>query len=321
VPGVESAAIVSELPLAGTHMEHNFVMRGRPELPVGEEPEISAHEASPKYFATMQIPVIAGRVFDDNDQLKSMPVAVITRSMAEQYFHGENPIGAQIAWARAQQKQWMTIVGIVGDVRHDGLDDQAMPAVYTPLSQKQMAWKRFASVVVRTHAADPLLAANAVEGAVLRSDPQLPVTFVEPMTTVMAESLAERRFNLFLICSFAAVALALAMIGIYGVISYLVSQRTQEIGVRMALGAQRSRVVAMIMSEGLSMTAAGVLIGAVVGFALLRVGQGMLYGVTSNDPIALGGAALVLLAVAAVASFFPARRAAQIDPMNALRVD
>jgi putative ABC transport system permease protein len=111
------------------------------------------------------------------------------------------------------------------------------------------------------------------------------------------------------------------MIGIYGVISYLVSQRTQEIGVRMALGAQRSRVVAMIMSEGLSMTAAGVLIGAVAGFILLRAGQGMLYGVTTNDPVALGGAALVLLIVAAVACFFPARRAAKIDPMNALRVD
>jgi putative ABC transport system permease protein len=141
------------------------------------------------------------------------------------------------------------------------------------------------------------------------------------MTTVMAESLAERRFILVLLCSFAAVALVLAMIGIYGVISYLVSQRTQEIGVRMALGAQRSRVVGMIMSEGLSMTAAGVLIGAVAGFALLRVGQGMLYGVTTNDPVAVGGAALVLLVVAAVACFFPARRAARIDPMNALRVD
>ena len=321
VPEVESAGVVSELPLAGSHMEHNFVVRGRPEVPAGQEPEISAHEASPNYFATMQIPVIAGRVFTDNDLLNSMRVAVITRSMADLYFRDENPIDAQIAWARSQQKQWMTIIGVVGDVRHDGLDDQAMPALYTPLSQKQMAWKRFASIVVRTHAADPLLASNAVEAAVLRSDPQLPVTFVEPMTTVMAESLAERRFILVLLCSFAAVALALAMIGIYGVISYLVSQRTQEIGVRMALGAQRSRVVGMIMSEGLSMTAAGVLIGAVAGFALLRVGQGMLYGVTTNDPVAVGGAALVLLVVAAVACFFPARRAARIDPMNALRVD
>jgi predicted permease len=321
VPEVEAAGIVSELPLAGSHMEHNFVIRGTPEVPVGEEPELSAHEASPRYFATMQIPVIAGRVFSENDVLTSPAVAVITRSMAEQYFPGESAIGAQVAWARAPQKHWMTIVGVVGDVHHDGLDGEAMPALYTPLAQKQMPWKRGASIVVRTRAADPLLSANAVEDAVLRTDPQLPVTFVESMTTVMAESLAERRFTLILLCAFASVALVLAMIGIYGVISYLVSQRTQEIGVRMALGAQRSRVLAMIMSEGLSMTAAGVLIGALAGFLLLRVGQGMLYGITTNDPIALGGAAVVLLAVAGIACFFPARRAAKIDPMNALRVD
>jgi putative ABC transport system permease protein len=241
--------------------------------------------------------------------------------MAEQYFPAENPIGAQVAWARSQQKQWMTIVGIVGDIRHDGLDDQAAPALYTPLAQKQMAWKRFASVVVRTRAADPLLAASAVEAVILHADPQLPVTLVEPMTAVMSESLAERRFNLVLLCSFAAVALTLAMIGIYGVISYLVSQRTQEIGVRMALGAQRSRVVTMIMSEGLSMTALGILIGSIAGFALLRAGQAMLFGVTTTDPLAIGGAALILVIVAAIACFLPARRAAQIDPISALRVD
>ena len=141
------------------------------------------------------------------------------------------------------------------------------------------------------------------------------------MTTVMAESLAERRFSLALLCAFAGVALALAMVGIYGVISYLVSQRTQEIGVRMALGAQRSRVMAMIMSEGLSVTLTGVVIGGVLGLALLRVGQSMLFGVRSSDPVSLVGAALVLLGVAAIACFFPARRAARIDPMRALRVD
>ena len=321
LPGVESAGIVSELPLAGTHMEHNFVIRGRPEVPPGQEPEVSAHEASPRYFSTMQIPLIAGRVFAEQDVLNSTPVAIITRSMAEQYFPGEDPIGAQVAWARADKKLWMTIVGVVGDVRHDGLDGEAMPAIYTPLTQKQMPWKRFASIVVRTRAADPLLAAETVKAAVLRSDPQLPVTLVEPMTTVMAESLAERRFSLALLCAFAGVALALAMVGIYGVISYLVSQRTQEIGVRMALGAQRSRVMAMIMSEGLSVTLTGVVIGGVLGLALLRVGQSMLFGVRSSDPVALVGAALVLLGVAAIACFFPARRAAKIDPMRALRVD
>jgi putative ABC transport system permease protein len=321
VADVESAGEISELPLAGTHMEHNFVIKGRPEIPQGEEPELSAHEASPRYFATMQIPLLAGRTFDENDTPEAQPVGVISRSMAEQYFKGENPIGQQVAWARAPKKVWITIVGVVGDVRHDGLDDFALPALYTPLAQKQMAWKRFASIVVRTRADDPMLASSAVQAAILRADPQLPVTFVEPMTTVIAESLAERRFTLVLLSAFAAVALVLAIIGVYGVISYLVEQRTHEIGVRMALGAQRPRVVAMVMSEGLSFAAMGVLLGALSGLWLLRLGRSMLYGVTATDPLALGTAVVTLLAVAAIACFFPAKRASGIDPARALRTE
>jgi predicted permease len=321
VPEIESYAEISELPLAGMHMEHNLVIKGQPEVPVGEEPEISAHEASQHYFQTMQIPVLAGRVFEDSDTMTSPLVAVISKSMADQHFKDESPIGQQVAWARDPHKAWMTIVGVVGDVRHDGLDNVALPAVYTPITQKQMAWKRFASIVVRTRAQDPTLAATAVQAAVSRADAQLPVTFVEPMTTVIAESLAERRFNLVLLSAFAAIALLLAVIGVYGVISYLVEQRTQEIGVRMALGAQRTRVVTMILSEGLAMTVIGVALGALSGVALLRLGRSMLYGVSATDPVALGGAAVVLMAIAAIACFFPAKRAAAIDPIRALRVD
>jgi putative ABC transport system permease protein len=215
----------------------------------------------------------------------------------------------------------MTIVGVVGDVRHDGLDAQAQPALYTPVAQKQMPWKRSASIVVRTRAADPLLAFSSVQQAVLHADSQLPVTLVEPMTQVMAESLETRRFNLVLLCAFAGIALLLAVVGIYGVVSFLVLQRTQEIGIRMALGARPSKVVAMIMSDGLSSTAIGVVIGVIAGAALLRLARGMLYAVSSSDPLALGGAVIVLLLVAAVACFIPARRAAKIDPVSALRVD
>jgi putative ABC transport system permease protein len=144
---------------------------------------------------------------------------------------------------------------------------------------------------------------------------------VEPMTQVMAESLETRRFNLVLLCAFAAIALLLAVVGIYGVVSFLVLQRTQEIGIRVALGARPSKVVAMIMSDGLSSTAIGVVIGVIAGAALLRLARGMLYAVSSSDPLALGGAVIVLLLVAAVACFIPARRAAKIDPVSALRVD
>jgi putative ABC transport system permease protein len=321
VPEIESSGIVSELPLSGTHMEHNVVIKGRPEIAVGEEPEISAHEATPRYFGTMHIPLLAGRTFADIDTLKAPAVAIITRSMADQFFPGEDPIGAQVAWARSPEKLWMTIVGVVGDVRHDGLDAQAQPALYTPVAQKQMPWKRSASIVVRTRAADPLLAFSSVQQAVLHADAQLPVTLVEPMTQVMAESLETRRFNLVLLCAFAAIALLLAVVGIYGVVSFLVLQRTQEIGIRVALGARPSKVVAMIMSDGLSSTAIGVVIGVIAGAALLRLARGMLYAVSSSDPLALGGAVIVLLLVAAVACFIPARRAAKIDPVSALRVD
>ena len=321
VSEIESAGVVSELPLTGTHMEHNVIIKGRPEIPVGEEPEISAHEASAQYFKTMQIPLLSGRAFNDRDDAHAPLVAIITESMARQYFRDEEPIGAQVAWARATQKTWMTIVGVVGDVRHDGLDDKPYPAVYTPITQKQMAWKRSGAIVVRTRASDPMLSAEIVKMAVLRVDPRLPVTLVESMTTVMAESLAERRFNLLLLSAFATMALLLAMIGIYGVISYLVTQRTQEIGIRMALGAQRNKVVRMILAEGVSMTLIGVVIGTVAGFGVLRLSEGMLYGVTSNDPVAIGGAGCVLLIVAALACVFPARRAARIDPISALRVD
>lgn len=321
VSGLESAAETSELPLAGMHMEHNLVIKGKPELPVGQEPEISAHEASPSYFATMQIPVLAGRAFDESDTSTSQPVALITRSMADQYFKGENPIGQQVMWARDPHKVWMTIVGVVGDIRHDGLDNDTLPALYTPITQKRMAWKRFASIVVRTHAQDPTLAADAVQAAVNRADAQLPVTFVEPMTTVIAESLAQRRFTLVLLSAFAAIALMLAVIGVYGVISYLVEQRTREIGVRMALGAQRSTVVAMVMSEGLAMTVIGVVLGALSGLWLLHSARSLLYGVTTTDPLALCLAAIVLVVIAGIACFFPAKRAASIDPVRALRVD
>jgi ABC-type antimicrobial peptide transport system permease subunit len=224
-------------------------------------------------------------------------------------------------WARDPHKVWMTIVGVVGDIRHDGLDNDTLPALYTPITQKRMAWKRFASIVVRTHAQDPTLAADAVQAAVNRADAQLPVTFVEPMTTVIAESLAQRRFTLVLLSAFAAIALMLAVIGVYGVISYLVEQRTREIGVRMALGAQRSTVVAMVMSEGLAMTVIGVVLGALSGLWLLHSARSLLYGVTTTDPLALCLAAIVLVVIAGIACFFPAKRAASIDPVRALRVD
>lgn len=321
VPGIVSAGMVSELPMSGMHMEHNLLIKGRPEPPKGHEPEISAHEASPDYFATMQIPLLSGRTFTELDTSTSEPVAVISGQMARQYWPNESPLGSQIRWARADEVKWITIVGVVGDIRHDGLDDEAYPAVYMPLTQKEMAWKRFNAIVVRTRAADPASSAGPVQQAVWNIDPQLPITFLEPMQAVMSESVAARRFNMVLLSLFAALAFVLAVIGIYGITSYLVTQRTQEIGIRMALGAQPNAVLRMFISEGLVLSATGTLIGAAGAFWTLRLTQGMLFQVGSSDPVAFTAAASILIVVAAIACYIPARRAARIDPMRALRLE
>ena len=321
LPDAESVGLVSELPVAGAHMEHNLLIKGRPAPPVGQEPEISAHEASPDYFRTMQIPLLSGRYFDERDQPGSEPVALITRSMAQQYWPNETPLGAQIRWARADKEEWMTIVGIVGDIRHDGLDDETYPAVYQPYTQKQMPWKRFEAVVIRTKANDPSSAAEAVKSAIWKLDPLLPITYLEPMSAVMSESMAERRFNMLLLSGFAALALVLAMIGIYGITAYLVTQRTQEIGIRMALGARPQAVLKMMVSQGMGLSLIGALLGAIGAFALSRVAQGLLFQVGSTDPVSFTAAAATLVLISALACYIPARRAAKVDPMSALRLD
>jgi putative ABC transport system permease protein len=321
LPDAETAGLITELPVAGSHMDHNLLIKGRPAPPVGQEPEISAHEASPDYFRTMQIPLLSGRFFDERDQPNSERVAVITRSMAQQYWPNESPLGAQVRWARSEKEEWITIVGVVGDIRHDGLDDEAYPAVYQPYTQKQMAWKRFESVVIRTKANDPLSASESVKSAIWKIDPMLPITYLEPMTAVIDESVSERRFNMLLLSGFAALALVLAMVGIYGITSYLVTQRTQEIGIRMALGARPQTVLRMMISQGLGLSLLGALLGAIGAFALSRVAQGLLFQVGSTDPLSFTAAAATLVLVAALACYIPARRAAKVDPMTALRLD
>jgi putative ABC transport system permease protein len=321
LPGAEIAGLVSELPMSGSHMEHNMVIKGRPEIPAGQEPEISAHEVSPQYFQTMQIPLLSGRPFNEEDRANSEPVVVISRSMAEQYWPNQNPVGAQVAWARAPHKVWMTVVGVVGDIRHDGLDDQAYPAVYAPMTQKQMAWKRFVNVVVRTRASEPTSSADAVKQAVWKVDAQLPITHLQPMTEVMSESTSERRFNMVLLSAFAGLALVLAMVGIYGITAYMVTQRTQEIGIRMALGAKPQSVLRMMISQGMLLSLSGAMLGAVAAYALSRVAQGMLFQVGRTDPVTFTASAATLISVAGLACYLPARRAARVDPMTALRQD
>ena len=320
LPGVK-AAMVSEIPLVNDALMHNFIIQGRPAISPGEEPELFSRSVGGDYFNTMSIPLRAGRDFTAQDGADAPLVGIINESMVRQYFQNENPIGARIRWARQEgEPQWMTIIGVAGDVKHFGLNEPEAPAVYTPYAQSQQPWKRWMYLVVRSDA-DPSTLVNLVKNQIWTVDNQIPVTRVQTMREIMAASVAGQRFNMLLLGIFASVALALAGVGIYGVISYSVTQRTHEIGIRMALGAQTRDVLKLILGQGLLLAAIGVVIGVAGAFALTRVMSSLLFGVSATDPATFTVVALLLIAVALLASYIPARRAMKVDPMVALRYE
>jgi putative ABC transport system permease protein len=319
LPGVQ-AAMISELPLGGNAINHNFIIDGRAPVAVGEEPELYNRSVAGDYFQVMGIPLRRGRAFLPNDRSNTPPVGVINESMARQYFAESDPIGARIRWARDEGVSWITIVGVVGNVRHFGLAQAEEPAVYTPYAQSGQTWKRWSEFVVRTSG----LSAETVsqlKRAVWKVDPAIPVTKLRPMSEVMSLSLSERRFNALLIAVFAGVALLLAAVGLSGVIAYIVQQRTHEIGIRMAVGAQRRDIVALVLRHGLALAAIGTALGFCVAIAASRVLRGMLFGVEPTDPATFIVVSCALFAVALAATYFPARRAMKIEPMEALRYE
>ena len=324
VPGIESAALVTELPLSGNEISHNFLINGRPRPPEGAEPEAATNLISPGYFHTMQIPMLAGRVFSDADREGSTPVAIVNESMARQFFAGESPMGKQICYARHAPNTplyWMTIVGVVADTKDLGLDMDEGPAIYTPVLQKQEQWRRYSFLVIRARNGDPMAFAGAMKQAVWNVNAQVPVTPISPLSGMLEQSLSPRRINALLLGTFAAAALLLAIIGLYGVISYAVAQRTREIGVRMALGAQREHVIQMVFREGLQMA----LLGSILGMAGALVGgrliSSLLFQVPPFDVATFIAGAVLLGATAVLATLIPARRAASVDPVKALRYE
>ena len=319
LPGVQ-AAMVSEIPLGGNSINHNFVIEGRPAITEGEEPELYSRSVAGDYFKVMGIPLQRGRALTRDDRADAPPVGVINESMARQYFGDEDPLGRRIRWARDEGVSWITIVGVVGDIRHFGLAKGEEPAIYTPYAQSGQEWKRWSEIVVRTERAPDIVATTAqLKRALWKVDPLIPVTKVRTMNQIMASSLGERRFNALLIGVFAAVAVTLAAVGLYGVIAYLVQQRTREIGVRMALGAQRHHVLSLIMRHGLVLSAGGIVLGVGAAFSASRVLTALLHGVEPTDPPTFAGVIVVLFSVALAASYLPARRAARLDPNVALR--
>jgi len=319
-PGVEAAAAIFGLPFAGDFSAStSFRKPSQPDLADG--PSAGMRVVTPDYFKTMRIPLVAGRLFDAHDSETSPEVVLINQRTARRYFPDEDPIGQQIRvgvrLARDARSDNKTIVGVVGDVKYGSLDAATPPEVYLPYAQQ--AVDEF-TIAVRT-AGDPLTLAPALRRNVAAIDRELPMADIAPMTAVIGASVAERRFTMLLLTAFAVVAVALAAIGIYGVLAYVVGQRTQEIGVRLAIGATPANVVTLFVREGAALTLAGVVCGLAGALALTRALSTLLFGVTTTDPATFAAVAGALALVALVASYVPARRAARVDPMTALRND
>ena len=320
LPGVE-AAMITDIPLGGNYVGHRVDFDGRPPVPVGAEPDVQTLSVMGDYFRVMQIPVRAGRGFTPMDREGEPLVAIVNEEFVKEFFPGESPLGSRIDWAGNEgPHQWMTIVGVVADVKHSGLNQPTDPAVYSPFAQNDEAWRHFMTLAIRTRGASAGLV-EEVKKQVWSLDSQIPVSDVQSMDDLMAVSLAQQRFNLLLLAIFAALALILAAVGIYGLMAYGVSQRRHEIGVRMALGAQSHDVLRLVVGDGAKLAFAGIIIGVLGALALTRLMTRLLFEVKPTDPATFAAAAVVFLAVALVACYIPARRAMRVDPMVALRYE
>lgn len=319
-PGAE-AAMITDLPLAGNYVGHRVVVDGRPAVAVGAEPEVQTLSVMGNYFGVMQIPIRGGRDFGAMDREGQPLVAIVNETFVRQLLPGQNPIGTRIDWARTNEPhEWMTIVGVVGDVKHSGLNQPVDPAVYAPFSQNDEAWRRFMTLVIRTRVPVGGLVED-VKKQVWSLDSQIPVSSIQSMDDLLAVSVAQQRFNMLLLGSFAVLAVALAGVGIYGMIAYRVNQRTHEIGVHMALGAQHRDVLRLVMKDGVKLGLLGIVLGLAGALALTRLMVSLLFDVKPTDPATLIGVALLLAVVATLACYIPARRALNIQPMTALRCE
>jgi putative ABC transport system permease protein len=318
LPGVESAGAVSNLPLSGSLWGRSLTVEGRPVLSVGEAPMINHVVVTPGYFRSMGIPLLTGRDIEETDSKDAPKVTVIDERLAREYWPNESPIGKRIRFGPPESNEpWHTIVGVVGEVKHQRLDRSTRKSVYVPFEQIPVRWM---TITART-TGDPLSLAGALRSQVRELDRDQPIADIRPMTEVIKRSVWQPRLYAILFAVFAVVALVLSSVGIYGVMSYAVSQRTHEIGIRMALGASTRDVLKMIVGQGMILTILGITLGLLGAFGVTRVMASLLFGVTATDPVTFVSVALLLGCVALLASYIPARRATRVDPMVALRYE
>jgi len=319
VPGVESAAVASRLPLQSWGQVITRV-EGRPSPRQSEAPATGSAGVTLDYFRALNIPLLRGRGFTPADHENATRVGVINEAFARRFFPGEDPLGRRIEIGFDEPPQWIEIVGLARDARNEALEAPAQEEVFVPLAQQHEFFGTAISVAIRTRpgAADII---TALRQAVWSLDKDQPLHNLKPMKQVLFEATAQRRFTLIVLSVFAALALLLTLVGLYGVLAYSVSRRTREIGIRMALGAQRGNVLRLVLNEGLRVATVGIAAGLLGALAIVRVMRNLLYDITPTDPVTFVAISLLLGAVALLACWVPARRAAKVDPMEALRYE
>jgi putative ABC transport system permease protein len=318
MPGVEAAAVADQIPFGGDFDCRGFHVQGRMKPNPQEDPCIERYGVTPGYRRLMNIPLIAGRDLLDSDTATSQPVVLISQATAREVFASDNPIGAQVRMGAAERGPWGTIVGVVGDVHHADVTSPVSPAMYTPEAQFTDS---YLVAVVKSTGQDPAALTSAARAAVGELDATVPVYAVATLPDLVSAATASQAFVMRLLTAFAGVAVLLAAIGLYGVVSYGVAQRTREVGLRVALGAQRRDVLRLVLSDGLSLVAVGVAVGLAAAFLTTRFLGALVFGVSPVDPVTFAAAAAVLTVVALGAHWVPIRRALRIDPASALRAE
>ena len=320
IPGVQSAGVASPMPMSGGQESTAFMIPGRPMIEANGFHKFASYTiASPGYFSAIGTPILRGRPFVDSDTADSQPVAIISKTLAEEFYPGEDPIGKSIKLP-PDRFPVMTIVGIAADVKHFTVREKTGPEFYVVYTQKPYPDMLTMQVALRTQA-DPRAVIGSAREAIRSVDSGLPIAKVSTLATLVGDSMTQPRFSMLLLTAFGALALILASIGIYGVISYGVAQRTQEIGIRLALGAQPRNVFAMVLGQGARLAGLGVVLGFIAALGVTRLMTSLLFGVQPVDPITFTMVPALLIAVALLACYLPARRATRVDPIVALRYE